>query len=85
MLCCSTFESPQPSYRLIADATSHLKCAISRSLKLGVSCSNILEIEFRVDVFRYLFHGKGHKPQEDEDYFTTYKTSTKHILEMIGT
>ena len=61
MLCCSTFESLQPRYGLVADATSHLKCAISRSLKLGVNCRNRLEIEFRVDVFRYLFHGKGHK------------------------
>ena len=27
-----------------------------------MNCSNVLEVEFRVDIFRYLFHGKGHTP-----------------------
>ena len=84
---CSTFESPQPSYRLVADATSHLKCAINRSLKLGVNCSNRLEVEFRVDVFRYLFHGKGHAPPRGrgllynlEDFDKTYFMDEWYIV-----
>ena len=57
-ILCSTFESPQPSFRLIADTTSDLKAAVDWSLKLGVNCSNRIEIEFRIDVFRYSFNGK---------------------------
>ena len=44
---------------MIIDATSHFKAAIHRSLKAGVNCNNRLDVEFRSDVFRFLFNGKG--------------------------
>lgn len=56
---CRYFESPSPAYRLIADSASSFKAAVDRSLKAGVNCNNRIDIDFRVDVFKYLFSGKG--------------------------
>ena len=57
---------------MIADAVSSFKAAVDRSLKAGLNCNNRIEIEFRVDVFKYLFSGKGRTPpRQDEDYFMT--------------
>ena len=35
---------------------------MQRSLKSGVNCNNRFELEFRRDVFRFLFNAKGRKP-----------------------
>ena len=44
---------------MIIDATSHFKAVIHRNLKARVNCNNKLDVEFRSDVFRLLFNGKG--------------------------
>ena len=64
-----SFESPTPPYRVIADATSHLTAAIQKSLKSGVNSSNGLDLEFRTDVFRFLFDGKGRTPPNGQGLF----------------
>ena len=84
---CSTFKSSQlPSYRLVSDAMNHLKYAINHSLKLGMNCSNRLEVEFRLDVIKILFHGKGHTSPSGrglfynlEDFDETYFTEEWYI------
>ena len=74
-----SFESPGLPYRVIADAASHLIAAIQKSLKSGVNCNNRLDLEFRTDVFRFLFNGKGRNPPKGRglfydmnDFDTTY-------------
>ena len=73
------YESPGLPYRVIADASSHLIAAIQRSLKSGINCNNRLDLEFRTDVFRLLFSGKGRNPPkgrglfyDKNDFDTTY-------------
>ena len=40
-----------------------IEAAIHGSLKAGANCNNRLDVEFRNDVFRFLFNGKGrHTP-----------------------
>ena len=85
ILCINTdchyrsFESPGLPYRVLADASSHLIAAIQNSLKSGVNRNNRLDIEFRTDVFRVLFNGKGRNPPkgrglfyDKNDFDTTY-------------
>ena len=83
VLLHSSFETPSPAYRLVADATSNSKAAILRSLKSGVGCSNRLEVEFRTHVFRFLFNCKGRIPPKGrglfydlEDFDTTFFDTT---------
>ena len=64
---------------MIIDAVSHFKAAIHRSLKSGMNCNNRIDIEFRTDVFRFLFNGKGRNPPtgrglfyDMEDFDRTY-------------
>ena len=64
-----SFETPTPSYRVIADATSNLTAVIQKSLKSGVNCNNRLDLEFRTDVFKVLFDGKGKKPPNGQGLF----------------
>ena len=52
-----------------------------------MNCSNRLEVEFRVDVFRYLFQGKGHAPPRGrglfynlEDFDETYFMDEWYIV-----
>ena len=52
-----------------------------------VNCSNRLEVEFRVDVFRYLFQGKGHAPPRGrglfynlEEFDETYFMDERYIV-----
>ena len=87
VLLHSSFETPSPGYRLVADATSNLKAAIQRSLKSGVGCSNRLEVEFRTDVFRFLFNCKGRIPPKGrglfydlEDFDTTFFDDNWYIV-----
>lgn len=74
-----SYESPTPAYRLIVDTTSNLIAALQRSLKSGVNTNNHFEVEFRTDVFRFLFNGKGKNTPTGrglfydlEDFDTTY-------------
>ena len=74
-----SFESPVLQYRVVADAASHFMAAVQKSLKSGVNCNNRLDLEFRTDVFKLLFNGKGSNPPKGrglfyymDDFDTTY-------------
>ena len=71
-LCCifhSAFEAPDPSYRLVADSVSNLVAEVHRSLKLGVNLNCSFSVAFRVDVFNFLFNGKGSVPPSGRGNF----------------
>ena len=53
------YADPQPSVRDILDSTSALTAAISRSLKMGVNRGCHISVNFRTDVFNFLFKYKG--------------------------
>ena len=79
--------SPTPSHREIMDATSHFKATIHRSLKSGLNCNNRVELEFRTDVFRFLFNGKGRTPPsgrglfyELKDFDAIYFSDNWHVV-----
>ena len=83
----SSFESPTPSHRDILDATSHLKATVQKSLKSGINCNNKMEVEFRTDVFKFLFKDKGSKPPRGrglfyflEDFDSTYFSDDWYIV-----
>lgn len=72
---------------MIADAVSTFKAAVHRSLKSGVNCNNRIDFEFRVDVFRYLFNGKGRAPPNGrglfydlDDFNTTYFSDGWYVV-----
>ena len=58
---------------MIVDATSHLKAAIHSSLKAGVNCKNKFDLEFRTDVYRFLFNGKGTTPPTGRGLFYNFQ------------
>ena len=80
------FESPTPQYRLVADAASNFVAAVNRSLKMGVNSNCKIEVEFRTDVFKYLFNNKGRKPPTGrglvydlDDFDKTYFTDNWYV------
>lgn len=87
-----SFESPTPPYRLIADTISHFTAAIQRSLKTGINSNNRLDLEFRTDVFRFLFDGKGRTPPNGrglfyydlDDFNKTYFKDNWYIAYKLG-
>ena len=52
-----SYHHPQPQRRIILDTVSNFISSIKHSLKLGIC------IEFRSDVFNFLFSGKGEVPE----------------------
>ena len=56
------YECPQPDTRAILDCVSRFKQAVNCSLKSGSVGNNCIRIEFRLDVFRFLFCDKGQPP-----------------------
>ena len=69
------------------DATSHLKAIVQKSLKSGINCNNKVEVEFRTDVFKFLFNGKGSKPPRGrglfyylEEFDSTYFSDDWYIV-----
>lgn len=56
---CRKFYNPTPAIRSISDSTCNLIYAIKGSLRKGITRCNKLAVEFRHDVFKYLFGGKG--------------------------
>ena len=64
-----------------------MKAVIHKSLKSGINRNNRLELEFRTDVFRFLFSGKGRTPPSGrglfydlKDFDTTYFSDNWHIV-----
>ena len=68
---CSAFEDPCPAYRLVADSVSNFIAEVHRSLKLGVNTNCSFSIGFRIDVFDFLFKGKGSVPPSRQGNFLT--------------
>ena len=64
----SAFEAPDPPYRLIADSVSNFVAEV-HSLKLGVNLNCSFSVDFRVDVFNFLFSGKGSVPPSGRGNF----------------
>ena len=65
----------------------HLKAAFHRSLKSGVNSNNKIELEFRIDVFKYLFNGKGRNPPTGrglfydlEDFNVNYSCDDRYVV-----
>lgn len=65
----SAFEDPCPSYRLVADSVSNFIAEVHRSLKLGVNINCRFSVDFRIDVFNFLFNGKGNMPPSGRGNF----------------
>ena len=57
-----SYFNPQPSVREIIDSVSNFLSSPSGSLKSGAICKCQFTVEFRMDVFRYLFRDRGTKP-----------------------
>ena len=69
VLVCRSYENPNPEYRLVADHASLLVDNIHKSLRLGVDRMCRFTLEFRTDVFTFLFRGKGRKPPSGQGLF----------------
>ena len=57
-----SYFNPQPSVREITDSVSNFLTGLSGSLKSGAIRKCQFTVEFRMDVFRYLFRDRGTKP-----------------------
>ena len=72
---------------MIADNVSNLVLQVQRSLKLGVNLNCMFTVECRVDVFNFLFKGKGRPPPAGHGLFydlsafsSTYFPSDWHVV-----
>ena len=65
------------------DCVSALICDLQHSLSLGMIRCCKFSVEFRLDVFRHLFEGKGSTPLLAGEDSTTEKTSVKSTLKKI--
>lgn len=54
-----TYSNPHPENRFILDCVSNFVSAVSASLKLGTVRLCRFPVEFCLDVFKFLFDGKG--------------------------
>lgn len=54
-----SFNTPNPEARYILDSISNFIDGINRSLRLGTVRQGKFSVEFRTDVFKALFDGKG--------------------------
>lgn len=59
---CRNYEDPSPPFRVVSDSVSSLILGIQGSLRRGINLNCKFNVEFRVDVFSYLFSGKGSLP-----------------------
>ena len=57
-----SYFNPQPSVREIMDNVSNFMSGLSGCLKSGAIRKCQFTVEFRMDVFRYLFRDRGTKP-----------------------
>ena len=61
---CRNYEDPSPPFRVVSDSISSLILGIQGSLRRGINLNCKFNVEFRVDVFSYmyLFSGIGSLP-----------------------
>lgn len=69
------------------DEVSRLVLQVQRSLKSGVNLNRVFSVEFRVDVFNFLFKNKGRAPPAGRGLFydlssfsTTYFPVDWHVV-----
>ena len=58
-MVCRAYNHPNPDKWAILDSVSNSVDAISRSLRAGTVRNTKFTVEFRTDVFKLLFAGKG--------------------------
>ena len=73
------FYDPQPSKRDILDCVSSFTDAVNKSLRKGVNRGCQFTVNFRTDVFTFLFKNKGSQPERGrghqyslDDFDSTY-------------
>lgn len=71
------YNNPHPQRRVVLDHVSDFISSVSKSLKCGTIRASKFSIEFRLDVFRYLFNSKGRargsgKLYEKDDFNSDY-------------
>lgn len=59
---CRNYEDPSPPFRVVSDSVSSLILGIQGSLRRGINLNCKFNVEFRIDVFSYLFSSKGSLP-----------------------
>ena len=59
---CRSYEDPSPAFRVVSDNISSLILGIQSSLRRGINLNCKFNVELRLDVFSYLFTGKGSLP-----------------------
>ena len=64
-----SYEDPSPPFRVVSDSISSLIVGIQSSLRRGINLNCKFNVEFRLDVFNYLFSGKGSLPPSGRGKF----------------
>ena len=59
---CRSYEDPSPAFCVVSDNVNSLILGIQCSLRRGINLNCKFNVEFRLDVFSYLFSGKGSLP-----------------------
>jgi len=72
---------------VVADNVSNLIVQVQKSLKSGVNLHCMFSVDFRVDVFNFLFKGKGRAPPAGHGLFydlsafsSTYFPADWHVV-----
>ena len=59
---CRSYKGPRPAFQVVSDNVSSLILGIQGSLRRGTNLNCKFNVEFRIDVFSYLFSGRGSLP-----------------------
>ena len=59
---CRSYEGPRPAFQVVSDNVSSLILGIQGSLRRGINLNCKFNVEFRIDVFSYLFSGRCSLP-----------------------
>ena len=65
MIACRLFDAPKPPDDITAHAVGNFTLAMDRSLRAGTTKSTQVTVEFRHDVFKYLFNNKINLSAQD--------------------
>lgn len=84
---CRSYTHPNPPLRVVLDCVSSFVSAVKDSLKRGVIRKCSFTVNFRIDVFQFLFHGKGNAvcgshsfSYSEEDFSSEYFPSNWFII-----
>ena len=79
-----TYEDPSPLFRVVSDSISSLIVGIQSSLRRGINLNCKFNVEFRLDVFNYLFSGKGSVPPSGQGKFYSLDNFNPMFFLLIG-